>query len=582
MRATGGRYAATAFAAALLATAGLSCPSTLLAQSASEITPHSFAPPIESNREGGFSLGETQQLDTPAGAENLFVTLSSVSFSTELPELAQAGAAVRNRLVGRRVSGAEIFAAARELETVYARAGYVLVRVVLPPQTLVDGSELRFTVIDGYIERIETHGVPAPVRARIAALVAPLTGKHALKLHDIERRILLASDTSGVVLRSTLAPGAETGAAVLVIEAKYHPVDGTLTGDNSLARSLGADQLGLGLDLNSVARLGELAYVRANGDPGNGSDDFLGERPRNRTLAAGVILPIGIEGFTGNLEGTRAHTTPAESDGTQSSDVFERLSLRARYPWIRSRDFNVASQIIFDAENERETLVLPTDVPLFDDRVRLLRALQEVNGVNRVGGSWSAGLTASYGFDALGARSAAKASAALPLSRQGEQANFTTLQATASYTQGLAAHLSTQVTARGQYAFGRSLARAEEIGIADPDSLSAFDQGSVQGDSGFVMRGELSSPWLLPLRTTRLGVLASPYVFGALGSVFVADPTALEAAHVHAGSFGGGLRLGGSATGGFSTVSLNLEGARETGGGTHDVSRFRLSVAMKF
>ena len=62
--------------------------------------------------------------------------------------------------MGQRVSGAAIFAAARELEAAYAKAGYVLVRVTLPPQKLVSGAVLRLVVIDGMIERIETKRVP--------------------------------------------------------------------------------------------------------------------------------------------------------------------------------------------------------------------------------------------------------------------------------------------------------------------------------------------------------------------------------------------------------------------------------------
>ena len=51
--------------------------------------------------------------------------------------------------MGRPVSGADIFAAARALEAAYANAGYVLVRITLPPQKLVNGSKLRLVVVDG-------------------------------------------------------------------------------------------------------------------------------------------------------------------------------------------------------------------------------------------------------------------------------------------------------------------------------------------------------------------------------------------------------------------------------------------------
>jgi hemolysin activation/secretion protein len=552
-------------------------------QSASQITPRSFAPPIQGSPDSaGFSIGELSNLETPPGAENLFVTLSSVSVSNESAELAEAGAQVRARLVGRRVSGAEIFAAARDLEAAYSRAGYVLVRVILPPQDLIDGASLRLNVIDGYIERIETQGVARRVRRRIERLVAPLVGKHLLKLKEIEKRVLLAGDVPGVILRSALAPGSETGAAVLVLDTQYRFMDATLSADNSLSRALGGHQVGVATDLNGVLGLGELAYARAGGDQAGGGDGFWSAHPRNRSLAAGFILPLGIEGDTVNVEGTQAHTTPLEVQGTQSTDAFERLSLRLRHPWIRSRDFNLASQIVLDAENEHEDLISPAPLPLFDDRVRVLRMVQEWNRLDRRGGDFSGSFTVSYGFDALGARSAAEASPALPLSRQGVQAGFKKLETSLSYARDLAAHLNANVSLRGQYSFGRAMARGEEFGIADPDGLSAFDAGSLQGDSGYVARAEVASPWVVPLRSGRAGVLVSPYGFGATGKVYEADPTALEAKDIGGGSYGVGVRVGSGIAGSPSTASLNLEVARESGGDVHDATRVRLSASVKF
>ena len=52
---------------------------------------------------------------------------------------------------------------------------------------------------------------------------------------EIERRLLLAGDTPGVILRSTLAPGQTEGGAVLVIDAKYQAISETLAFDNSLS-----------------------------------------------------------------------------------------------------------------------------------------------------------------------------------------------------------------------------------------------------------------------------------------------------------------------------------------------------------
>ena len=156
------------------------------AQTASQITPPSFQPNLE--RPGGFALTGGGGLATPPGAEKLFVRLSAIQIKGGLPELAAATAEVERRLVGQPVSGSEIFAAARDLEAAYARAGYVLVRVVLPPQHLVNGASLKLTVVEGFIERIELKDVPERVRHRIARLIEPLLGRRGVTLRRRCRR----------------------------------------------------------------------------------------------------------------------------------------------------------------------------------------------------------------------------------------------------------------------------------------------------------------------------------------------------------------------------------------------------------
>src|SRR5436305_707537 len=113
-------------------TADLSCAAVLLAliaglpgaargQTASQITPPSFRPNQE--RPGGFTLSGAAGTQTPAGAEKLFVRLKGVTVAGGFPELEAATDALEARLTGRSVSGAEVFAAARDLEAAYAAAG---------------------------------------------------------------------------------------------------------------------------------------------------------------------------------------------------------------------------------------------------------------------------------------------------------------------------------------------------------------------------------------------------------------------------------------------------------------------------
>jgi hemolysin activation/secretion protein len=564
-------------------------PELALAQTSSQITPPSFRPNLE--RQGGFALPGTPGLATPLGAEKLFVRLSGVSIKGGLPQLAAATAQLEARLTGRKVSGADVFAAARDLEAAYAKAGYVLVRVLLPPQQLTNGARLKLVVIDGFIERIETRDIPERVRNRIDSLVGPLMGRRGLMLTEIERRILLAGDTPGVILRSTLAPGKAEGATVLVIDGTYQAVSETLTFDNTLSKALGRTTLGAGLDFNSIAGLGELVYLRASGHPDGGDNGFFDTYPRNRTLAAGFILPLWVDGLTFNAEVTDARTTPLAVAGVQTTDTFDRLSLRLRYAWLRGRIANFNSEVSFDAQDETQSLfVAAVPVPLSQDRLRIVRFANDGDVLTPWGATIAGRATASFGIDGLGARSAADASPILPLSRQGADAAFQKFDLTLGYGQTLLEHLAVNLAARAQTSFGQPLLRSEQIGIANTTGISAFDAGSIVGDQGYVVRGELSSPWILPIQNASfepsglvLGVVAAPYIFGAYGEVSLQQPTALEAARIRATTYGGGLRFGGAAAGTLSNGSLSLEyGRAERSDGILASNRFTVVSAFRF
>jgi hemolysin activation/secretion protein len=538
-------------------------PASGFAQTASQITPPSFRPNLE--RQSGFALPGTPGLATPAGAEKLFVKLSGVSIKGGLPALAAATAELEAKLTGHKISGADVFAAARDLEAAYAKAGYVLVRVILPPQQLVNGAKLKLVVVDGFIERIETKEVPERVRERIMHLVGPLAGRRSLTLTEIERRVLLAGDTPGVVLRSALAPGKAEGATVLVIDATYQAVSETLTFDNTLSKQLGRTTLGGGIDFNSIAGLGELMYLRASGHPDDGANGFFDRYPRNRTLAAGFILPLWIDGLTFNAEYTDARITPEAVAGVQTTDTFDRLSLRLRYAWLRGRNANFNSELDFDAQDEKQSLFVATlPVTLSQDRLRIVRFVNDGDVLTPWGATISGRATASFGIDGLGARTAADASVLLPLSRQGADATFQKFDITLAYNQALVDHLVLSIAARAQTSFNSPLLRSEQIGIANTTGVSAFDAGTIVGDQGYVVRGELQSPWTLPLQNASIfgnaiGVVAAPYLFGAYGEVTLKDPTILEAADIRATSYGAGLRFGGAAAGTLSNGSLSLE-----------------------
>ena len=141
----------------------------------------------------------------------------------------------------------------------------------------------------------------------------------------------------------------------------------------------------------------------------------------------------------------------------------------------------------------------------------------------------------------MGGRSASEATSLLTLSRQGADDKFSKLEGSLRYVHPLMDRVIFEGSGRWQYSFNAPLLKSEQIGIASPSGISAFDAGSLTGDSGWLTRGELS--YVQPISLMANHTLAiSPYVFASRGAVYLYKPSSIEHAQTNAASYGAGLR----------------------------------------
>lgn len=196
-------------------------------------------------------------------------------------------------------------------------------------------------------------------RARVEATLARLVNRPDVTLGEIERGVLLAGDLPGLRLRSTLAPASRVGATVLVLDGLHRPVTGQLSLDNSLSDSLGRYGGGLGFTFNSAFGQGETIYLRAGGYPNTTKGrSILDPDPRNRLLAAGIVLPLDDDGLTLTAEAVESRASPRHARYLPGfGSRFRRLSARLRYPFVRSRATNIALTAVFDAQREAVSII---------------------------------------------------------------------------------------------------------------------------------------------------------------------------------------------------------------------------------
>jgi hemolysin activation/secretion protein len=193
----------------------------------SQVTPQNLRPP-PTNAPGGLTVSGAETLQAPAGANRVNVIVRRLAIEGGFPELEGETRALAQPIEGQRVTVARIYEFANALEQAYARAGYVLARVTVPPQKLIDRGDVRIIIVDGFIERVQVDNVPERERALVANRMASLVGRRHVTLAEIERSLLIAGGVPGLRLKSTLARGASLGGALLVLEGTHQLVTGTV------------------------------------------------------------------------------------------------------------------------------------------------------------------------------------------------------------------------------------------------------------------------------------------------------------------------------------------------------------------
>ncbi|MDO9413831.1 MAG: ShlB/FhaC/HecB family hemolysin secretion/activation protein [Pseudolabrys sp.] len=459
---------------------------------------------------------------------------------------------------GRRITVTQVYELANALEQLYARAGYVLVRVTVPPQTLNDRGALRIVVTDGFIEQVQVDKVPDQVRALVAQRMASLVGRRRIKLFEIERRLLLAGDVPGLRLKSVLARGTTPGGASLLLEGTQKLVSLTTSVDNRLPASLGTWSYGANLALNSPFGMGEQFYASA--ESAGDLDGIFGSATPLRVLAAGAVLPLGLDGWMLNPEYTNSRSQPLLANGGLASiGQFERFALRTSYPLIRTR---------------LETLSLNGGLEFINQSVALPLFGTDLNtdryAAIRIGATydtglpwWGQGLQTSATFSkGVGGRNQADADASgIPLSRQRADPHFDKAVFDVRLIQPLPDAFRVDLIGRAQISFGDAMMLSEQFSLDSPQAVSAFPSGTFNVDEGFTLRSELSRPFAVngffgPL-------ILSPYGFGSFGAGRLKNPTIVEQSTVRAAAVGAGLRSNIEMSGGYQGASLSVEIARQ-------------------
>jgi hemolysin activation/secretion protein len=117
---------------------------------------------------------------------------------------------------------------------------------------------------EGRFGRVHVHNQSAVNDALPAALLLGIESNALLVYAQLDSRLLLLSDLPGVVVSATLAPAATTqGRSDLLVALTPKPsLEGCLDADTEGNRYTGMQRMGISLNLQEPAGLGDLASLR--------------------------------------------------------------------------------------------------------------------------------------------------------------------------------------------------------------------------------------------------------------------------------------------------------------------------------
>lgn len=527
---------------------------------------------------GSVSIPAAAGLTAPRGSEGLSVTLRGTSVRDGFPELAAAEAVFDAEVRGRRISLKDIFAAASRLERAYAEQGFVLVRIVIPPQKLDNGGVLSIKVIDGYVEGVELKGIPAGQQALVRSRIADMIGRKRVTQAELERRLLLINELPGLRARSTLAPGLQAkGGTLIVLEGTHDPLSGSVGGDNRSSQSMGGGSVNYSLSANSVFGFGEQAYMMASSGPN--PLNLFDSTSQLAMIGGGITIPLGVDGLSLNFEGIHSVTRAKPAAySPRSVGTMNRVEARLVYPLIKTQTQSLTFQGSY-LWLQQGLEAVDFGQQLYLDRYHVVRAQADHRLLFDGGLMLNTVATFSRG---LGGRGATEALATgVGLSRADAYPVFNKFVLVVRANMALPFETQLAVTARGQTSFKRAMLTGESLALDGSDSVSGLTPGSFSADQGGTLRAEWSKAF--PTNFGSVQAIASPYLFGAVGVGIIVKPNPTQHERMTASTFGAGLRLNLGAASANTGASFGVEYARSHSDADDRVShRVNFSTSLRF
>jgi len=416
-------------------------------------------------------------LDTsrpPAGAERISFVLEGIRLEGNTVFSSEDLMMLYQEYLGKEVSLARVYEIANAITAHYRSAGYLLSQVVVPAQELSRRDEIRFRVIEGFIDEVIIEGKLKRRDGLLKSMGELVKASRPLKVDVLERYLLLADDLPGATVRGVLRPSPGTvGAANLVLVVTHDVFQGFVSSNNRGSRLIGPIQISSGLTFSSLLGMYEktdIQLVRTTQ-----SDELSYERVLHEQVISPTGTRAGIELSKSISEpGSNLVNSGIESEG-------ETVMLYFSHPLIRLRRQNLTFRM--EAEH-KNFFVSRGSVRIGDDRLRILRtglSYDFVDALSRPSVTLI-NLQLSKGFDALGMPDGIA-------DRSIARVDFYKATLEMTHTHRLGGGLSIQVEASGQYS-PHPLLSGEKFAYGGSRFGRGLDPSELTGDEGAAVKWE--------------------------------------------------------------------------------------------
>lgn len=436
--------------------------------------------------------------------------------------------------LGRNISLSDLDRIAQTIEAKYRAAGYLLTKVIVPPQRIDEQGIARLHIVQGHIDQVTVEGdIPSGLRQKLLDYGNALRHCQPLHTKTLQHYALMAKDLPGLHVKLVLSP-AETlaGAAKLTFVARFNPLaKGHLDYNNRGTRFFGPHQLGVDVHIDALLDTPTQSGLRLYTTPNVKNMGTLEIYHHHWLSNYGLQLAESI-----TLSSTRPGDSLAAANIKGSSRTMRFVLSQ---PIIRHQQRNLYLDGTF---KWYDTKTRAFNSPLSEDRIRSIALGLNYDWRDAMRGSNRLRFSVSKGLNILNARQG-HGPEMVGLSRAEGRSDFTKLNASLSHRQTFNPLLYFLVGFKGQVAMNPLLS-SEQFGFGGGRFGQAFDGSIITGDSGWAGYIELLSHNIVPKQWPIPQLLkhSECFVFYDFGHIWNRDLTT-QVRRASANSLGAGLRV---------------------------------------